>query len=259
MSEGEVTCQVERSIARVVFDRPAARNAMTKKMYGQLQNICERLAKNADVRAAVFRGAGGKSFVAGSDVGIFDGFESAQDGLDYEAEMEGHTRALAGLPMPTIAVIEGWAVGGGLNLASACDLRIGTPDARMGAPLARTMGNCLSIFNYARLISGFGAPRAKRMLLLGEFVGAAEAQACGFLTEVASPEDIDTCVSQMCARILEQAPITMRVSKYAIDRVQRIGLESEAVDLLTQAYGSQDFKIGVAAFQEGTPPKWTGR
>lgn len=259
MSAGTITLDVAQGVARIVFDRPAARNAMSKPMYRQLHEICQALARREDVRVAVLRGAGGKSFVAGSDIDIFNSFSDGADGVAYEAEMEVYTRALADLPMPTIAVIDGWAVGGGLNLAAACDLRIATPSARLGVPIARSVGNCLSIFNYARLVDGFGASRAKRMLLLGEFIHADEARACGFLTAVTPADEIEAKVEQMCARILGHAPITMRVSKQAIARLQGQRLEAEAEDLIAQAYGSEDFKTGVAAFQSKTKPEWTGR
>lgn len=259
MSEGRVTLSIADGVARVIFDRPEARNAMTKTMYGQLHQICLDLAGRDDVRIAVLRGAGGKAFVAGSDISIFDSFTSGADGVAYEAEMETYTRALADLPFPTLAVIEGWAVGGGLNLAAVCDLRIATPDARMGVPIAKTVGNCLSIFNYARLVAGFGASRAKRMLMLGSFLDAEEAGQCGFLSEIVPAEGLNERIEEICTRILGHAPITMRVSKQAIGRVVDAAIQAEAHDLVVQAYGSEDFKRGIAAFKTKSQPEWTGR
>jgi enoyl-CoA hydratase/carnithine racemase len=172
--------------------------------------------------------------------------------------MEVYTRALASLPFPVVAVIEGWAVGGGLNLAAACDIRISTPDARFGVPIAKTVGNCLSIYNYARLVAEFGPGRAKRMLILGQFLSASEALTCGFLTEVVEREAIEEKVSSLRERILGNAPITMRVSKQAISRVLDVESMAEAEDLIREAYGSKDFKTGVAAFREKRPPQWEG-
>ncbi|MEQ8391453.1 MAG: enoyl-CoA hydratase [Thalassospira sp.] len=256
MSEGKVTLSVQGNRAVITFDRPDSHNAMTKTMYSQLYSICVELGRRDDIRVAVLRGKGGAAFVAGSDISIFDTFSSGQDGIDYEAEMEVYTRALEDLPFPTIAVIEGWAVGGGLNLASVCDIRISTPNARMGVPIAKTVGNCLSIFNYARLVAGFGASRAKRLMIMGDFIGADEARACGFLTEVVTNDELEDRVDQICNRIERNAPITMRVSKQAIGRVLKAGIHQEAEDLIAAAYGSKDFKVGISGFQTKTQPQW---
>lgn len=258
MSEGRVRLEREDAVARIVFDRPAARNAMTKAMYADLADICARLAEDADVRVVVLRGAGGESFVAGSDIGIFTDFADGRDGVAYEAEMERHISALESLPMPTIAVIEGWAVGGGLNLAAACDLRIATPEARFGVPIARTIGNCLSMRNCARLVAGFGAARARRLLMLADFIDAEEARQAGFLLQVVPREDLEQVTQKLCRRILENAPLTLQVSKQAIARLQALDALPEAEDLIETAYGSKDFQAGVRAFLAREKPAWQG-
>jgi len=258
MTEGEVRYSRDGAIATVIFDRPAARNAMTWRMYEQLGEACKRIRSEDGLRLAVFRGAGGKAFVAGTDIAQFRAFRSADDGIAYEAKMEGYIGGLESLPMPTLAVIEGFAIGGGLAIAAACDLRIATPDARFGVPIARTLGNCLSIANYARLVAALGAPRAKRMLLLAENLSAEEALACGFLSEIVEPSDLDRRVAELSQRLTRHAPVTMRVSKEAIRRILHAGLP-DGDDLVRACYGSDDFTIGVAAFVEKREPQWTGR
>ena len=171
MSEGEVRLSRQDEIATVIFDRPAARNAMTWRMYEQLGEACARMRSEDGLRAAVFRGAGGKAFIAGTDIAQFETFRSGDDGISYEEKMEGILGGIEALPVPTLAVIEGFAIGGGLAIAAACDLRIATPGSRFGVPIARTLGNCLSIANYARLVSALGVSRAKRVLLLAENLG----------------------------------------------------------------------------------------
>ena len=161
---------------------------------------------------AVFRGAGGKAFVAGTDIAQFAAFRSADDGLAYEAKMEGFIGGLEALPVPTLAVIEGFAIGGGLAIAAACDLRIATPGSRFGVPIARTLGNCLSMANCARLVAAFGASRAKRILLLAENLSAEEALAAGFLAEIVAPGDLERRVAELTRQLANHAPITMRVS-----------------------------------------------
>ena len=165
MSDGEVRYVRNGAVATVTFDRPAARNAMTWRMYEQLAEACARMQGEEGLRAAVFRGAGGKAFIAGTDIAQFRTFNSGDDGLAYEAKMEGYLSAIEALSIPTLAVIEGFAIGGGLAIAACCDLRIATPGARFGVPTARTLGNCLSIANYARLVAALGASRAKRVML----------------------------------------------------------------------------------------------
>ena len=130
MSNGEVRYSRAGKIATVIFDRPAAHNAMTWQMYEQLDAACARIRAEQDVRVAVFRGAGGKAFIAGTDIAQFQQFRSAEDGLAYEEKMEGYLSAIEALPMPTLAVVEGFAIGGGLAIAACCDLRIATPGSR---------------------------------------------------------------------------------------------------------------------------------
>lgn len=258
MSAGSVTLAIDGPVARIVFDRPAARNAMTRDMYGDLHDICHDLAGRREVRIAVLRGAGGASFVAGSDIGIFTDVVTGADGITYEREMEAHIAALEMLPIPTLAVVEGWAVGGGLSLAAVCDFRIATPDTRFGVPIARTVGNCLSMANHARLIDGFGAARAKRMVMLGEMIDAAEARDAGFLVDVVDPAELGDRIAEICERVLGNAPVTMRVTKQAINLVLASRRSDEVERLISEAYGSADFRRGTAAFLLRQKPEWRG-
>ena len=258
MTDGEVHYRREGAVATVVFDRPAALNAMTWHMYEQLAAACSRIREEEGLRVAVFRGAGGKAFIAGTDIAQFREFRGGEDGIAYEERMDGYVGAVESLPLPTLAVIEGYAIGGGLAIAAACDLRIGTPDARFGVPIARTLGNCLSIANYARLVAAVGAARTKRMLLLAELLGAEEALAGGFLSEIVPPEDIDRRAGELATRLAQHAPVTMRVSKEAIRRILQAGLPN-GDDLVRTTYSSDDFRHGVEAFVAKRTPQWTGR
>jgi enoyl-CoA hydratase/carnithine racemase len=258
MSEGEVRIARTGAVAHVTFDRAAARNAMTWHMYQQLAAICAELQNDAAIRVVVFRGAGGKAFIAGTDIAQFKSFTSPEDGVKYEHTMEQYLVALEALPMPTIAVLEGWAVGGGLAIASCCDLRVATPGTRHGVPIARTLGNCLSMENVARLVAALGPSLAKRMLILGDMVTAEEAKAAGYVLDVVEPAGLDARVTELCDRLARNAPITMRVSKEAIRRLQHAGIPG-GDDLVRQTYGSDDFRDGVRAFVEKREAQWTGR
>lgn len=256
--DGQVRLDRDGPLARITFDRPAARNAMTWRMYEQLAAICAELRDDKRVRVALLRGAGGKAFIAGTDISQFQSFSSGEDGVAYEQTMEQVLAALETLPIPTVAVVEGWAVGGGLAIATCCDFRIATPGAKLGVPIARTLGNCLSVQNYARIIAALGTATTKRMLVLGEFVTAEEAHAAGFIMEVAAAEAIDARAAALCDRLARNAPITMRVSKEMIRRIVLSGLP-ESDDLVRQTYGSSDFREGVAAFVAKRDPHWTGQ
>jgi enoyl-CoA hydratase len=257
VSDGKVHFEIGDGMAKIVFDRPLARNAMTWAMYDQVATACSLIAADSNVRVATFRGVGG-AFVAGTDIGQFEAFASAEDGIAYEQRMESVIAAIEKLQVPTVAVVEGAAMGGGLIIATACDLRIAACGASFGVPIARSLGNCLSIANTARLIGAFGAHRTKRLLLLADSISAEEALACGFVAQVAAPEEIEETVTRVCLRLLSHAPITMQVAKEAIRRVCPAALPN-GDDLIRLAYGSDDFKAGVRAFLANEQPYWRGQ
>jgi enoyl-CoA hydratase len=256
-SEGEVRLVVEGAAAHVSFDRVDAHNAMTWHMYEQLEAICERLANDRAIRVATFRGAGEKAFVAGTDIRQFGAFESGEDGVAYEHRIERILGRIDALPMPTLAIVDGWCVGGGLAIAACCDLRIATPNAKFGVPIARTLGNCLAISNTARLVAEFGVGRAKRMLVLGEMLNIDDAMASGFVFERCDPDQLDARVAAHVDRLARNAPITMRVTKQSVSRILA-ALPLSGDDLVRETYGSRDFHEGVKAFMEKRPAQWTG-
>lgn len=257
MNNGQVHLSINDGVAAILIDRPAARNAMTWTMYEQLAAHCRRIGADASVRVATVRGAGGEAFVAGTDIEQFLAFRGGEDGIDYERKIDAMIEAIERLPMPTVAIVEGWAIGGGLAISAACDFRVATPNASFGVPIARTLGNCLSMANYARVVASFGAPRARRMLLLADTVGAQEALDCGFVTEIAGPDELEAKAAALCGRLAKNAPVTMRASKEAIRRIVAAGLP-DGDDLVRLCYGSSDFRAGVEAFMNKARPVWTG-
>lgn len=256
-NQGSVHLDIHAGVASVVFDRPAARNAMTWSMYERLNQICEQLSADTAVRVVSFRGAGGQAFVAGTDIEQFTTFTSGEDGVAYEQQIDRCIARLESLPMPTVAVIEGWTIGGGLAIATACDFRIATPGSRFGVPIARTLGNCLSVANLSRLSAVFGVPRVKRMLMLAEVLTADEALACGFLLQTVEPGAIDALRQTLCDRLAALAPVTQSVSKEGLRRLVNSGLPPDE-DLIRRCYGSADFREGVSAFVAKRSPAWKG-
>jgi enoyl-CoA hydratase/carnithine racemase len=257
MSNGRVHLSVENGIASILIDRPEARNAMTWAMYEELGRICEELTARSDVRVTTFRGAGGEAFVAGTDIEQFQAFRDGADGIAYEKTIDTRIGQIERLPMPTVAIVDGWAIGGGLAISAACDFRIAATTASFGVPIARTLGNCLSMANTARVVAAFGVARAKRMLLLADLLSAQEALECGFVTEIADAGALDAAADKLCAKLERLAPVTQRVSKEAIRRVVAETVP-QGDDLVNACYGSHDFKIGVTAFLDKQKPVWTG-
>jgi enoyl-CoA hydratase len=258
MSETDLLVEVRGQIATITFNRPAARNAMTWDMYEGLAKACERIDADGDVRVAVLRGAGGKAFVAGTDITQFLDFSTAEDGLAYERRLEHVMDRLERVRVPTIAAVRGYAVGGGLGLAAACDMRVCTPDAKFGLPIARTLGNCVSMRTYARLSDLIGSGRALHLIYTAGFVPAADALAAGLVTEVVAEEDFDTRLHELCDQLSSHAPLTMWASKQALRRLRDSRLP-DGDDLIAACYGSADFHEGVRAFVDKRPPHWRGR
>lgn len=256
--EGRIRLTRAGQVAHILFDRPAAHNAFTWAMWEGLDAALAEVSADPELRVVTLRGAGGKAFVAGSDIAQFRDFRGGADGVAYEAKMNRYFERLLAVPVPTVAVIDGWAAGGGLNLAACCDIRVASRKARFGSPIARTIGNCVSMQTYARVLVGFGEARAKRMMLLAEFIDAEEAHASGFLARLTEPEALDAAAEEVVAKLLENAPITLRVSKAAFGRIMAREIDP-ADDLISSVYGSEDFRRGVDAFVNKTKPQWLGR
>ncbi|MEO6362229.1 MAG: enoyl-CoA hydratase/isomerase family protein [Caldimonas sp.] len=246
-------------VVTVMFNRPEARNAMTWEMYEGLYQACEEVDGDDSIRVLVLKGAGGKAFVAGTDIGQFTAFKDGDDGLRYERDNEKRAGRVAKVKKPVIAQIQGFAVGGGLGIAAGADLRIATPDSRFGAPIARTLGNCLSMQWYARYVDLFGPSRLKELIFTARLMSADEALSAGFVHEIVAAEAIDARVDELARTLASHAPITLWVTKEAVRRIQEARTVPNGDDLVSKTYGSADFHEGVQAFVDKRPPRWTGR
>lgn len=258
---GEELVTERRGAARwVIFNRPQARNALTWNMYTKLLEVCESANHEAGLRAMVLTGAGGQAFVAGTDISQFRSFETPQHALDYEARGNQVMSALESVRVPTIAAIAGPCTGAGGAIAACCDIRIGSPSARYGFPIARTLGNCLSMANYARAAAVLGIPRLKDLIMRARLMEAPEMLACGLLAEVTPDEESLPSRAQALAEEMGRlAPLTLWATKEALRRVRDslIPAGSDS-DLILACYMSQDFKEGVDSFLEKRQPVWKG-
>lgn len=256
----DILVHVDSGIAEITLNRPGQRNALTFSMYEHLREFCDRAAKDETLRAIIVTGAGDKAFAAGTDIAEFRAVRTAEDGRAYEAKIERVLTAFEALPIPTIAAISGACTGGGAIIAACCDLRIATQNVQFGFPIARTLGNCLSVANYARLVALIGAARVKELVFTARLVGAQEAQALGLVSDiVADHAALRARARELAERVAGHAPLTLRVTKEALRRIGCAQQQARDEDLVGLAYGSQDFREGIEAFLQKRPPQWTGR
>jgi enoyl-CoA hydratase len=251
--------ELHDGIGRVTFNRPQARNAFTFAMYERLAQICEQANSDRAIKVLVLQGAGDKAFASGTDINQFRAFKTPQDALEYEARIDRVQTALEHCRVPTIAAINGACTGGGGAIAACCDLRVGTKTTRIGFPIARTLGNCLSMASISRLTALIGPARVKDLIFTARLVGADEAAAIGLLTEVV--EDLAALKERadaLAETVAANAPLTLSATKQALARLMRRLTREEGEDLILMCYMSRDFREGMDAFLNKRPPQWKG-
>jgi enoyl-CoA hydratase len=254
-----LTLEQADRVAVVTINRPEARNAMTFPMYEALHDLCERLDTDRSVRVVILRGAGDKAFVSGTDIRQFQAFKTREDALGYEARISRVLNRIAGLTKPTIAMIQGDAIGGGMFMSLACDLRLAAEHARFGAPIARTLGNFAAPASLALLVATVGPIRAREMVITARLIGAAEAKTMGLVDEVHPPAALEGRARELAARISEHAPLTLAAVKEATRRYIAGVAPKDLEDLILSCYLSEDFQEGVRAFLEKRTASWQGR
>jgi enoyl-CoA hydratase/carnithine racemase len=256
----ELLYELKDGVGRVTFNRPEARNAFTFRMYERLGEICRQAENDPSVKVLVLTGAGEKAFASGTDISQFKAFSTAKDALDYESRIEGLLNVLERCPVPTIAAIAGACTGGGASIAACCDLRIGAANARFGIPIARTLGNCLSTPNYARLVALLGPARVKDIIFTARLMGAEEAHAIGLLNEVLRDyASLQSRADELARTVASHAPLTLRATKEALRRIKENMNPAEDRDLVLMCYLSGDFREGMDAFLNKRAPRWTGK
>jgi enoyl-CoA hydratase/carnithine racemase len=244
-------------LATVVLDNRGVRNALTTAMYDQLREICLELAADRGLRLVVLRGAGG-AFAAGTDVADLLAIRNGPDGVAYEGEITRVLDAVRAVPVPVVALVEGPAVGGGLAIVACCDLVYATPDARFGAPVALTLGNCVSPATTARIRAAMGRALATELLLTGRLATAEEALSAGLVRAIVEPAELDDVIADLLARVSRCAPLSLAAAKELGRRLDDQAGAVEHDDVYARVYGSADFAEGVRAFLEHRPPLWRG-
>ena len=257
--QNDLLYEVRDGIGRITFNRPQARNALTFAMYERLSKICQAAEKDATLKVLILTGAGDKAFASGTDINQFRAFKTPQDAIDYEARNDRVLGVLERCRVPTIAAISGACTGGGAGIAACCDLRIGTTTTKFGFPIARTLGNCLSMANYSRLAALLGPARVKDIIFTARLVEAQEALALGLLSEVV--EDVEALqrrADELATLLASHASLTLRATKEAMRRLQPRLSAEEGHDLILMCYMSKDFREGLDAFLTKRTPQWSG-
>jgi enoyl-CoA hydratase/carnithine racemase len=258
LADGDLLVRRAGHLVEVVFNRPERHNAFTSGTYEGLLQVCDELHQDPTARVVVFRGAGGRAFAAGNEISEFTSLSHGEDGVAYEAKVGRVLRAVAELPQVTVAAVEGICVGGGLAVATHCDLRIATEGSRFGYPIARTLGNALSAFIVYRCASVFGESLTREMLLASRLVDADRAHNVGAVMAVVAADRLDDEVRELAAGIDRASRMTITATKEQLLR-RSDALEvspADDVERLGRVYGAPDFREGVRAFLAKEQPRF---
>jgi enoyl-CoA hydratase len=255
----DIIIERKEGIAEVKFNRPEVRNALTFEMYEAVYNLCVEANEKDEIRAILFAGVDASAFASWTDISLLQGIKGGKGGIEYEERIERVVGMVERCRVPTIAAIAGACTGGGAALATACDLRIGAKNMRFGYPMAKTLGNCLSLPNSARLIFLIGPGRFKELLLTARLMGAEEAYATGLISEVVEPLDLLARAQELAVRIARNAPLTVWAAKEAVLRLHEQLQSADFVDVIEKCYQSDDFRLGVESFIKKQAPKWSGK
>ncbi len=260
MPEETILVGREGHIATVTLNRPHKLNAMTKPMWQRLGAVMEEFEADDELRCIVLRGAGGKSFSPGNDISEFatDRSNPAQ-AKSYGKILHRTLRALGNCRHPTVALIEGICVGGGMEIAGLCDLRICGESSRFGVPI-KQLGLVMAYPEIAALKRLVGRSVALEILLEGRVFGAAEASEKGIVTRVVPDVQVEEEAYAAAQRIAEGAPLVARWHKKFADRLEDPApLTENEMDEGYACYATEDFRIGYQAFLNKTKPEFEGR
>lgn len=255
----DIIIERKDGIAEIRFNRPEVRNALTFEMYEAVYDLCTEANEKEEIRAIIFSGVDSSAFASGTDISLLQGIKDGKGGIEYEERIERVVGMVERCRVPTIAAIAGACTGGGAALATACDLRIGARNLRFGYPMAKTLGNCLSLPNSARLIFLIGPGRFKELLLTARLMGAEEAYATGLINEVVEPVDVLLRARELAGRIAQNARLTIWAAKEAVRRLHEQLQSADFVDVIEKCYESDDFQLGVQTFIKKQSPQWSGK
>jgi enoyl-CoA hydratase/carnithine racemase len=250
----------EGAVGWLIFNNPERRNAVSLDMWQAIPPVLEGFEKDAAIRVVVLAGAGDRAFVSGADISQFEKQRSSEDAVKrYEEVGEAAQAKLAAFEKPLIAMIRGYCLGGGLNIANSCDLRIAAEDARFGIPAAK-MGLGYRASSMQKLVDTVGAPFAREIMLTARQFGAAEALRMGLVHHVVPVSELEPFTKKFCDDIAANAPLTMRAAKRIIREVSKREYDVELCrSWVRECFESEDYAEGRRAFMEKRKPQFRGR
>jgi enoyl-CoA hydratase len=251
----------EGQVGYVIFNNPERHNAVSLEMWTTTSEILVGFARDPEVRVVVVTGAGGKAFVSGADVSKFESERASQDATKiYNAAVERANLGIYEFPKPTIAMIRGYCIGGGVGLAACCDLRIASDNSRFAVPAAK-LGLGYSFGGLKRLIDIVGPAFAKEIFFTARQFDAEEARTMGFVNRIVPASDLEDYVKSYAETIAANAPLTVKAAKYIANEVMKDESKRDlarCAELVEQCFASRDYTEGRRAFMEKRKPEFTG-
>jgi len=249
------------NVGYVIFNNPERHNAVSLEMWSRTAEILDEFAHDDEVRVVVITGAGGKSFVSGADISKFESERSSQDATKiYNAAVAKANESIYEFAKPTIAMIRGYCIGGGLGLAVCCDLRICSDNSKFGIPAAK-LGLGYSYPGVKRLSDLVGPSFAKEIFFTARQFDAEEARVMGLVNRVVPPAELEAYVKNYADTIAGNAPLTVKAAKFIANETVRDESKrnpARCTELVEQCFRSNDYTEGRRAFMEKRKPAFTG-